>query len=75
MKWITDIINTYKKGLQYDEIVKDMNVLLKQQDQFKQAIDDLETENIFNNKTRINKTNGDLSLNAYQSVFWIGRSL
>lgn len=36
---------------------------------------DLETENIFNDKTRINRTNGDLSLNAYQSVFWIGRSV
>jgi len=35
-------------------------------------ISDLKTENIINNKTGANKTTGNLSLKAYQSVFLVG---
>jgi hypothetical protein len=35
-------------------------------------ISDLLTENNLDNKTLVNKTNIDLSLNGYKSIFWIG---
>ena len=37
-------------------------------------IQDLTTENKFNNKTLINTTNGILILKPYQSIFWMGES-
>ena len=38
-------------------------------------ISDLQTESNFNDMTRINTTSGRLSLKAYQSVFWIEKSV
>lgn len=43
MKWLNKIVDTYKKGLDYDKVVL---LFTKEQEQFKDAISDLEKENI-----------------------------
>ena len=51
------------------------NMKLQSWDPHTGNILDLTTENIIDNKTPTNTTNGSLSLKPYQSVFWIGQSV
>jgi hypothetical protein len=51
------------------------NLKLQSWDPHTGNIRDLEIENNFNNKNRINQTKVGLSLKAYRSVFWIGKSM